>query len=38
MGKSNDRTVSLSPDSRGKGKIDADGNLNSEVEGQFFVR
>jgi hypothetical protein len=37
MEKSNDLTVSLSPYSRGKGKIDADSNLNSEVEGQFLV-
>ena len=36
MDKSNDLTVRLSLDSRGKGKIDADSNLNSEVEGQFF--
>jgi len=35
--KSNDLRVSLSPYSRGKGRIDADSNLNSEVEGQFFV-
>jgi hypothetical protein len=37
MEKSNDPTVTLSPDSRGKVKIDADSNLNSEVEGLFFV-